>query len=107
MIRQIGKADANAAPRKRAAAGRRTCPRLCGAGPESHHGPRPDSRRHGISRFGAYDFHDYNAAFDFRSRGHIAQQERSAAVWAKYAHREGNPVFLSEFGAMAYGWVPD
>ena len=27
--------------------------------------------------------------------------------WAKLAHREGKPVFLSEFGTMAYGWVPD
>ena len=25
----------------------------------------------------------------------------------KLAHREGKPVFLSEFGTMAYGWVPD
>ena len=68
-------------------------PRLCGAGPESHHLACSDSRWHGISRFGAYDFHDYNAAFDFRSRGHIAQQVRSAAVWAKYAHRERQPRF--------------
>ena len=60
-----------------------------------------------LDRLGAYDFHDYSADFDFRSRGHIARQERSAADWARYAHREGKPVFLSEFGTMAYGWVPD
>jgi hypothetical protein len=56
---------------------------------------------------GAYDFHDYDADFDFRSRGHIARQEPKAAVWAAFAHREGKPLFLSEFGTMAYGWLPD
>ena len=80
---------------------------------------------------GAYDFHDYLADFDFRSRtvvrawvnspgfpdhladfdfrrrGQIGQQEPQAAAWARFAHREGKPVFLSEFGTMAYGWVPD
>jgi len=56
---------------------------------------------------GAYDFHNYGADFDYRTRGQIAQQERNAAVWTKHAHAEGKPVFLSEFGTMAYGWVPD
>jgi hypothetical protein len=56
---------------------------------------------------GAYDFHDYGADFDFRTRGHIATQERGAAAWVALARREGKPVFLSEFGTMAYGWVPD
>jgi hypothetical protein len=56
---------------------------------------------------GAYDFHDYGADFDFRTKGHIATQERNAAVWTKHAHSENKPVFLSEFGTMAYGWVPD
>ncbi len=56
---------------------------------------------------GAYDFHDYGADFDFRTKGHIAAQERNAAQWVDLARREGKPVFLSEFGTMAYGWVPD
>jgi hypothetical protein len=56
---------------------------------------------------GAYDFHDYDADFDFRTGGHIAAQERNTAVWAKFAHDQGKPLFLSEFGTMAYGWRPD
>jgi hypothetical protein len=60
-----------------------------------------------LDLLGAYDFHDYGADFDFRTQGHIAAQERNAAGWVKLAHREGKPVFLSEFGTMAYGWVPD
>ncbi len=56
---------------------------------------------------GAYDFHDYGADFDFRTKGHITQQERNAALWSKYAHGDGKPLFLSEFGTMAYGWFPD
>ena len=56
---------------------------------------------------GAYDFHDYDADFDFRAHGHITQQERNAALWTRQAHAEGKPLFLSEFGTMAYGWVPD
>ncbi|MCX6901273.1 MAG: hypothetical protein NT105_21560 [Verrucomicrobia bacterium] len=56
---------------------------------------------------GAYDFHDYGADFDFRTKGHIAAQERNAALWSKYAQGDGKPLFLSEFGTMAYGWAPD
>ena len=60
-----------------------------------------------LGLLGAYDFHDYGADFDFRTKGHVAGQERNAAAWTKMAHREGKPVFLSEFGTMAYGWLPD
>jgi hypothetical protein len=60
-----------------------------------------------LPQLGAYDFHDYGADFDFRSRGHMAQQERAATLWAQQAHREGKPLFLSEFGTMSYGWIPD
>lgn len=60
-----------------------------------------------LGLLGAYDFHDYDADFDFRTGGHTATQERNAAVWAKHAHAEGKPLFLSEFGTMAYGWLPD
>jgi hypothetical protein len=60
-----------------------------------------------LGLLGAYDFHDYGADFDFRTKGHIATQERNAAKWVDLAHGGGKPVFLSEFGTMAYGWVPD
>ena len=60
-----------------------------------------------LNLLGAYDFHDYGADFDFRTKGHIAEQARNAAAWAELGHREGKPVFLSEFGTMSYGWVPD
>ena len=56
-----------------------------------------------LDRLGAYDFHDYGADFDFRTKGHTVTQERNAAVWVKQAHQEGKPVFLSEFGTGAYG----
>jgi len=60
-----------------------------------------------LNLLGAYDFHDYGADFDFRTKGHIAGQERNAAAWVELAHRESKPLFLSEFGTMAYGWLPD
>jgi hypothetical protein len=60
-----------------------------------------------LGLLGAYDFHDYGADFDFRTQGHIAAQERNGARWVDFAHREGKPLFLSEFGTMAYGWLPD
>lgn len=56
---------------------------------------------------GAYDFHDYSADFDFRTKGHIARQVNNASLWARHAHSEGKPLFLSEYGTMAYGWMPD
>jgi hypothetical protein len=60
-----------------------------------------------LDLLGAYDFHDYGADFDFRTKGHIATQALNAAAWARQAHAQGKPLFLSEFGTMAYGWVPD
>ncbi|MGA2033389.1 MAG: hypothetical protein ABSG68_14130 [Thermoguttaceae bacterium] len=60
-----------------------------------------------LGLLGAYDFHDYGADFDFRTNGHVATQEKNAAAWARLAHSEGKPLLLSEFGTMAYGWVPD
>jgi len=60
-----------------------------------------------LDLLGAYDYHDYGADFDFRTQGHIAGQEKNAAYWVRRARGEGKPVFLSEFGTMAYGWVPD
>jgi hypothetical protein len=60
-----------------------------------------------LALLGAIDFHDYGADFDGRTKGHIAGQERNAAAWAHYAHGQNKPLFLSEFGTGAYGWVPD
>ena len=67
----------------------------------------PPSNYDFLDRLGAYDFHDYGADFDFRTQGHITAQVRNAAAWANFAHRQGKPLFLSEFGTMAYGWLPD
>jgi len=80
------------------------------SGPDSTEGGFPASvpdKFDFLPILGAYDFHDYGADFDYRTRGHIAQQEGNAALWAKAAHAEGKPLFLSEFGTMAYGWIPD
>jgi hypothetical protein len=60
-----------------------------------------------LDLLGAYDFHDYGADFDIRTRGHITRQAQNAAAWVQRGHAEGKPVFLSEFGTMAYGWLPD
>ena len=79
------------------------------SGPDASTGfpGKPPSRYEYLDLLGAYDFHDYGADFDFRTRGHIAGQERNAAAWVALARREGKPVFLSEFGTFAYGWAPD
>lgn len=60
-----------------------------------------------LGLLGAYDFHNYGADFDFRTKGAIAKQEVNASRWAAFAHSESKPLFLSEYGTMAYGWRPD
>ncbi len=82
---------------------------LCLSGPDATRDfpEKPPGGYDFLGLLGAYDFHDYGADFDFRTRGHIAAQVRSAAAWAAFAHGEGKPLFLSEFGTMAYGWLPD
>ena len=60
-----------------------------------------------LGLLGAYDFHNYRGDFDFRTKGAVAKQEVNAAKWAAFAHGEGKPLFLSEYGTMAYGWKPD
>jgi hypothetical protein len=78
------------------------------SGPDASTGfpDKPPGGYEYLHLLGAYDFHDYDADFDFRT-GHDAAQERNAAAWVALARREGKPVFLSEFGTFAYGWMPD
>lgn len=79
------------------------------SGPDHHLMPPAQAaqRYGGLDLLGAYDFHDYGVDFDFRAKRHIAAQEQALAPWIALARREGKPVFFSEFGTMAYGWVPD
>jgi hypothetical protein len=55
---------------------------------------------------GAYDFHSYNAVFDAMPYvGYtLAEAEKRLNAWARWAHERNKPLFLSEFGTMAYGW---
>lgn len=79
------------------------------AGPDALYGfpPTVPDRHDYLPLLGAYDFHDYYADFDFRSKGHIASQERNASVWAQHGHNKNKPVFVAEFGSLAYGCWPD
>jgi hypothetical protein len=47
---------------------------------------------------GAYDFHDYGIRLDSDSGGYIERQVGELSKWAKFAHAQDKPVFLSEFG---------
>ena len=51
---------------------------------------------------GAFDFHDYDAHLDFRSHGQMADHESKYRAFAKLAHAQGKPIFLSEFGAGSF-----
>ena len=53
---------------------------------------------------GAYDFHSYGENFDWKSNGAMAQEDQKTAAWTAWAHQNGKPFFLSEFGTMANGW---
>ncbi len=48
---------------------------------------------------GAIDIHSY--------QGVTAEGEKNLRQWADWAHREGKPFFLSEFGNMQLGWGDD
>lgn len=56
---------------------------------------------------GAYDFHSYNENFDWKSKGQMQREDKSAADWCAFAHKNGKPFFVSEFGTMANGWGGD
>ncbi len=60
-----------------------------------------------LDLLGAYDFHEYGTDFDVRTHGRLVKVEQTTAAWTNFAHGEGKPFFLSEFGSMSYGWVPD
>ena len=49
--------------------------------------------------FGAIDIHSYH--------GVTKEGEANLARWAEYAHVEGKPFFLSEYGNMNLGWGGD
>jgi hypothetical protein len=53
---------------------------------------------------GAYDFHSYDENFDFLSKGQMLRFDGNTAAWAAWAHSQGKPLFMSEFGTMANGW---
>jgi len=53
---------------------------------------------------GAYDFHSYDENFDFLSQGQMRRFDHNTATWAAWAHQQGKPLFMSEFGTMANGW---
>jgi len=53
---------------------------------------------------GAYDFHSYDENFDWNNKGQMLRYDRNTAAWAAWAHQQGKPLFMSEFGTMANGW---
>jgi hypothetical protein len=54
---------------------------------------------------GAYDLHSYNAVMDSMDGSYnLTEAERRMARWARWAHARNKPLFLSEFGTMAFGW---
>ena len=56
---------------------------------------------------GAYDLHSYCANFDWRGEGGgypLRVAEQRLAAWRQWSAERGKPLFLSELGAMVYGW---
>jgi hypothetical protein len=54
---------------------------------------------------GAYDLHSYNAVMDSMDGSYnLTEAEQRMARWARWAHARNKPLFLSEFGTMAFGW---
>lgn len=47
---------------------------------------------------GAYDFHDYGIRLDSNSGGYIEERVKDLSKWAKFAHAQDKPLFVSEFG---------
>ena len=57
---------------------------------------------------GAYDFHSYDENFDWlKPQGGMARLDRNTTAWTTWAHKQGKPFFMSEFGTMANGWGAD
>ncbi|MGZ7072840.1 MAG: hypothetical protein ACXVKL_10405 [Candidatus Angelobacter sp.] len=55
----------------------------------------------------AYDFHDYSLKLDSDSGGYIEKQVSDFSTWAKFAHDQGKPLFMTEFGSADYPAPPD
>ncbi len=54
---------------------------------------------------GAYDLHSYSTDFDSAGGDTtLTASEKTLGRWAEWAHARNKPLFLSEFGSMAYGW---
>ncbi len=79
------------------------------SGPDLTGGVRPlePKRFDFLDLLGAYDFHSYDENFDWLSNGGMARFDKTTADWATWAHQNGKPLFMSEFGTMANGWGDD
>lgn len=82
------------------------------SGPDVSTGGFPATAPNGydfLPLLGAYDFHYYDVSSEFgkSAQKQIAEQEQHAAFWAKFAHDQGKPLFLSEFGSSVWGLSPD
>jgi len=53
---------------------------------------------------GAYDLHTYLEHFRLMPPGQ-SEGEKVMAEWVKYANARGKPFFLTEYGAMQFGWL--
>ena len=56
-----------------------------------------------LDLLGAYDFHSYDENFDWHGKGGMARFDKTTAAWAAWAHKNGKPLFMSEFGTLANG----
>jgi hypothetical protein len=71
------------------------------SGPDSgievlHAAIKPDDE----SLLRAYDFHDYSIKIDAISAGYLEKQVRDISMRVKFAHEQGKPLFMSEFGSI-------
>ena len=84
-------------------------------GPDTVYIPKADSKtiaysdvERGSPLLGAYDFHWYDARFDFEESGRvISTGERELASWAKLARAENKGLYIGELGTRAYGDTSD
>lgn len=70
------------------------------SGPDWTDLPPFDEEKLAFTRyFGAIDIHSY--------QGVSAEGEETLRKWAEYAHTQGKPFFLTEYGNMSLGWGAD
>ncbi|HEY3324395.1 MAG TPA: polysaccharide lyase family protein [Planctomycetota bacterium] len=60
-----------------------------------------------LDLLGAYDFHSYGENFDWKTKGQMVRLDKNTADWCAFAHKQGKPFFMSEFGTMPNGWGGD